>query len=416
MIADGLSLLDLSSLAVDGAARPATFGVILHFETEQNGEVLRAGARRAMQRYPRSSSHVQGLKWIHNPAEPSLDETEVESLEDLEHQAALFLSQPIDPSVFPLLRQRLIHYREGSSGLKKSALVTHAHHVLGDGIALLLWLSAQLRADEAPALSSSGELRARKATQKIKAPWPKTEPSPVGSGRSPQKRYRTLWLDETFWRERLKELKLGVTLHDLLAAWILKALQQVMPQHAASRDLSLWVPLSVRRDPFSFFGNASSRVRLRWDRKETEIAPLARSLHVQMEEALAQGAWDFGRAAEPLRLKLSQKVLTWSLRAFFSRPGMDPCTTAFSFASRVSRLEDSDAFPGVDRMETVGHLYQAHGFAFSGSCLAGKLGLTLFWDPAALENHQAQELFLALQEMVLRDQGDPGEQGDQGVL
>jgi hypothetical protein len=59
-------------------------------------------------------------------------------------------------------------------------------------------------------------------------------------------------------------------------------------------------------------------------------------------------------------------------------------------------------------METVGHLHSAHGFAFSGSCLAGKLGLTLFWDPAALEDQKAQELFLALHEVVHRDLGAEG--------
>lgn len=400
MSADGLSLLDLSSLAVDGPTRPATFGVILHFESKQDLDVLRAGARRAMQLYPRSSSHVQGLKWIQNPAQPSLDEMLVESLVQLEQEASQFLSERLEPSVFPLLRQRLIHYTDAVTGLQKSALVTHAHHVLGDGIALLLWLSAQLRLDTVTMPVSDQELRARKSSQKTKRPWSRTEPSPVSHGRSSQKRYRTVWLDEVFLRERLKELKLGVTLHDLLAAWIFMALQQVTAQKTASRDLSLWVPVSVRRDPFSFFGNASSRVRLRWDRKETSVAALARSLHVQMEEALASGVWDLGRAAEPLKLKLSQSLLTWSLRTFFARPGMDPCTSAFSFASRVSRAEDADAFPGVERMETVGHLYQAHGFAFSGSCLAGKLGLTLFWDPAALEDQSAQELFEALQEIT----------------
>ena len=76
---------------------------------------------------------------------------------------------------------------------------------------------------------------------------------------------------------------------------------------------------------------------------------------------------------------------------------MDPCTSAFSFVSRVSRVEDSQAFPGVVRMETIGHLYHAHPFAFSATSFGGRLALTFFWDPAQLNDEDSLRLSRCLE-------------------
>ncbi len=378
-----LSLLDVASLAVDSAERPATFSILLHLDQQADVEVLREGARRAMGAFPRSSCHARGFEWIANPAVPVLER--VSSEEELR----AFVSAGVDPAVYPLLEQRV--FDDPATG--GSVLATRMHHALGDGVALLLWLSVQLGGP----IPASSELRLRQAAGRAPSLWQSSARSAASGRRSPRKCWRTLWLDEAGLRLRLRENKSGMTLNDLLCAWIFSALRKW--SGPGERPLSLWLPLSVRRDPFAYFGNASSRIRL----SET-TDPL--QVRARVEEAMASGMWDVGGSAAPLSNRGwfspwmgsgVRRALELALKLYFARPGMDPCTTAFSFASRVSRADDGDAFPGVRRIETIGHLYQAHPFAFSATSFSGSLGLTLFWDPAQLEEASIDRLFAELQ-------------------
>jgi hypothetical protein len=196
-----------------------------------------------------------------------------------------------------------------------------------------------------------------------------------------------------------------VTLNDWLCARLFEAMRDRLGE--ALPDLSLWIPLSVRRDPFSYFGNASSRIRLREPRRETDGA---KALHLAMEQALESGSWDFGRAALPAGAFVSSipsRVLVAGLRAYFSRPGMDPCTSAFSFLSRASRLPDEDAFPGVERIETVGQLHRAHAFAFSAAVFRGKVALTCFWDPVRMDEAEMDALLRAVERRTAQHSQDP---------
>lgn len=388
-----LSLLDLASLAVDSAERPATFSILLHLRKKADLDLLREGARRAMGAFPRSSCHVDGFDWIAHPATPVIEQ--VSSQSELEQ----FLSEKIDPSRFPLLEQRVMD--DPSTG--GSLLATRMHHALGDGVALLLWLSVQMGGP----LPAASELRLRQpsknAAEAVDHPWtPSERARKSGASNTHQKKWRTLWLDEQGLRSKLREGRSGVTLNDLLCAWLFVALRSWMGQ--GGRPLALWLPLSVRRDPFSFFGNASSRIR---------VAETSHPLEVRkrVEAAMAAGAWDVGGSASPLPDKKwlgsrLQAVLKAALRLYFRRPGMDPCTTAFSFASRVSRSEDSDAFPGVTRIETIGHLYHAHPFAFSATSFSGSLGITLFWDPGRFTGTDAERLFSELKSACERGEAE----------
>ena len=378
-----LSLLDVASLAVDSAKRPATFSILLHLRSKADLDLLREGARRAMGFFPRASCHIEAFDWIANPAVPVLERVSSES------ELREFVSGAVDPSRYPLIEQRV--FDDPQTGT--SVLATRMHHALGDGVALLLWLSVQLGGPT----PIGSELRLRQSSRRESSAWKKTLKPPSVGGASSQKRWRTLWLDEARLRARLRENKLGMTLNDLLCAWIFSALRGWIG--ATEKPLSLWLPLSVRRDPFSYFGNASSRIRILETSDPQEIRQ-------RVEAAMADGGWDPGKSAEPLSIKsrssgwlqaAMQASMRAALRLYFARPGMDPCTTAFSFASRVSRADDADAFPGVFRIETVGHLYHAHPFAFSATSFSGSLGLTLFWDPAQLDEESMERLFTELQ-------------------
>lgn len=378
-----LSLLDVCSLAVDSPQRPATFAIILHLEgPKPDPAVLERGALRAMRIFPRSRSFVRGNDWI----EQDQAELKIECSED---PAALeeFVARRTDPFRFPLIDQLLCPSPEGCW-----LLATRMHHAMGDGIALLLWLSAQLREDAGPTLDSR-PLRLRR-TARTSGGWKKTRslgPAALGTRTSRRKRWQTLWLDPG----RLDDSAPGATLNDLLCSRIFWAIRNWCGKDrpTGSRPLSLWIPMSVRRDPFSHFLNASSRIRL-------PEAQDPRTVRLRMDEALAQGGWDLGGAAVPLvqgsiLSRVPARILQAALSLYFARPAMDPCTSAFSFASRVSRDDDRSAFPGVLRIETIGHLHEAHSFAFSATRFGGTLGLTIFWDPAAVPGQELAEALRA---------------------
>lgn len=370
-----LSLLDHASLAVDSARRPATFTIIAHLDgARPDPDRLSAGALRAMATFSRSRSFVRGHEWMTTDQPPfEIECSEVPS--SLEG----FVSRPTDPFRFPLLHQLLCPSAEG-----RWMLATRMHHVMGDGIALLLWLSEQLR--EQPA-GRAPALRVRRSPRQPVA-WSKTRslgPAALGTGISPQKNWRTLWMDASL----LEKAATGATLNDLLCSRIFSAIRAWCGD--GGRPLSLWIPMNLRRDPFAHFVNASSRIRLR-------EAHDPRGVRTRVREALAQGGWDPGNAAHPMApgsmiSRVPACVLRAGLSLYFGRPGMDPCTSAFSFVSRVSRDDERVAFPGVSRMETIGHLHEAHSFAFSATRFGGTLGLTLFWDPASV---QGDEIFGSL--------------------
>ena len=403
-----LSLLDVSSLAVDRLERPATFAVILRSTRSSerwNLERLREGARIAMREFPRSACCVDGTEWIVGSTEPEITELTVADLEEQQREAESFVSGVITPTHAPLLRQRLIRERKSGSVL----LATQMHHALGDGIALVLWLSCQMRGT--PVLGSRRKLsnpsggdglRLRQAAQPNgkKPKWKMTQSlcRPMArSTRSAQKCWKTLFLDENELRAVITGRKLGITLNDLGCAIIFRSLREWLG--TTSRPLSLWMPLSLRRDPFSGFGNASSRIRVLEPQGDGTWIDYAKQVRAQIEHALGSGQWDLGRSADPIKKtarwvgRIQARVLRLLLKMFFARPGMDPCTTAFSFGSRVSAIDDAEAFPDVETLETVGHLYSAHPFAFSAGGFGGRMAITFFWDPAQLEPTEACRLF-----------------------
>jgi hypothetical protein len=280
------------------------------------------------------------------------------------------------------------------------------HHALGDGAALLMWLETQLSGVETNAQMNS-KIQVRRAGGAPLSSGPKKSISLICKQDlvkpTAQKRWQTLWLSKEELQLRISRESPGVTLNDWLCAAVFKALNTYLISN--NDPLGLWVPVNMRRSPFAGFGNASSRVRVYLDPSSLSgpvdlknLGDLARRVRAQSRNGLAS----VSSAVRPL-LAMNEFIANWVkvlLRLYFSRASMDPCTSAFSFITRVSRRDEGAAFPGVRSVETIGQLYHRHSIAFSGACFRDRVALTVFWDPAQVSDLQAGQVFSTLKSVL----------------
>lgn|SRR6185369_14764878 len=379
-----MPLLDVAFQLMDSARSPQDFSLILHFRDAPNVDGLYAGARSAMNRFPRSASCINGRSWVWR------ENFKLEVVSDCEK----FVDDAFDLRHQPPVRQCVI--------LDGPTLVTRFHHSAADGLSAALWLGHQLNvaygfeaieSERAPFVDLP--LR-RNATFVRRSEFAFAGASDrlwtSNSERSGKRRWVTIAFHASDLQRACRRIG-GFTYNDLLATCALEVLYQWNTAHLGNNGrskISLWVPMNIRRGANGGFGNGTSRIRVyaRYE-EHARLVEKCREVRRQVSWTTEHGEWVV--PAKRWFTRMPRAITRPLLRRYLSLSSVDMCTGVFSHAgSWIANA--GEAFKHVDRIECVGLLHERQSVAINAATHHGQTWLTITYDPQLLKRDEAQQL------------------------
>jgi len=386
-----LSLLDRAFCLLDTARSPQDFTLILDLRDVPDVERFYAGARSAMNRFPRSACSVAGRVSVWR-------ENKYFNLELAESSSAIkgFIDKEFDLRRQPAVRQLLV--RNGS----RARLATRFHHAAADGLSAALWLGHELNVAyefERPQVDPGrfNGLTLRKSANSVRRSQFAFEGSSdplrtLHSKRSGTRRWSTISFPSCELQKACRRAG-GFTYHDLLATCTLEVLRHWNNKKC---KLGLWVPINVRRESGGF-GNGTSRIRVYANYDDTSFIEKCRAVRRQVSWTTKHGEWVMPE--NPWFTRLPDSIAGPLLRTYLQLPKIDMGTAVFTHAG--SWLANAgEAFKHVERIECVGLLHPRQNLAINAVTHSGHTWLTFTYDPAQLTTDDVQQLTQLYSEQV----------------
>ena len=371
---------------MDCPERPLDFAVFLDFEGDLGAEALKRGARSARNLYASTRCGVVDGRWA--PLEPAACELAFRAVrrEECAENVERFIKTPFRVVQEPPVRQLWVTgARTGGA-----TLITRIHHCAADLLSGLAWIRHQLRVaagvDEEctePQEIAVPTLADPPPGAKRNPGWARCDPLWTRSGELSGDRCWTTFSFASGPLLALSRTKAGFTFNDVLAVAALDTLHEWNRVHEAGRrQVGIWLPINIRRDPFSGFGNASSRVRVRRDYSDgSRLADRCRVVRSQVDTARERGEW-----VVPQRTVLSRLPLRFGAplaRRYLNRPWADMGTAAFSHVQRWPGYGDP-VFDGLKGLGVLGAMHRRHALMFVAVTRSDRTWLTITYDPALL--------------------------------
>jgi hypothetical protein len=366
------------------------FTLLFHLSEAPPLAALRMGAKSARNLYPTTGSRVHGERWLRFTEPPdgitSATTTSSVTLADVVQN---FLARPLDLGSQMPVQQLVI--AGGVSGEVK--LVTRFHHAAADGLSAAQWIGHQLRVasgKEAPVVDvqpfqelplRTHDRPARKSRFAYRGASQRLWTSQ--SGASGSRSWRTIEIEAGELRAGCRRVR-GFTYNDLLATCALEVFALWNRVHANHRKpkIGLWLPVNIRRQAATGFGNGTGRIRL-YARYQDQIPFIAKCREVrrQVSWSTKNGEWAVPRN-NPFQT-LPHWATAAMLRCYFNRPGVDMATGVFSHAERWTG-ERGEIFDRVQKIESIGQLHQRHSVNINGATHHGRTWLTFTYDPGLM--------------------------------
>ena len=383
-----LSTLDLVCRVMDSELRPLDFSLVLDLIKSPDADSMIRGERSARNWYPATGSRVNGKEWSPEFApESNLDVRQREdggASRDLEE----FLELPFRLDREVPVRQMLI--RDKSPG--PACLITRVHHAACDLLSTLMWVCHQLsvakghrnlvekRAPFEDLALLDHRSRARKSPWAYRGTCDPIWTRPAAP--SVTRRWMTIEIRASDL-SGLSRSRDGFTYNDLLMTSVLETLHWWNIQHGVGdRKLGVWLPVNIRQETFSGFGNGTSRIRV-YRRFPSSASLRTKCLEVRHQVDWSKQNGEWAVPERPILTRLPFALSEPILQAFLSRPWADVGSAAFSHIEKwpgdiESELED------VARMEVVGALHIRHALMLAAVTHRDRTWMTLTYDPALL--------------------------------
>jgi hypothetical protein len=373
-----MSLLDRAFYLLDSRGSPQDFTLILDLRVAPDVDALYAGARSAMNRFPISACRIARGAW-----EWRENELKFAASESIQK----FIDQPFDLRNEPPVKQMLLPSESGCT-----RLATRFHHAAADGLSAALWLGHQLNVAYGFEREQTERGEFTGPTLRTPASWVRRSRFAFdgasdrvrtsGSKRSGLRRWSTICFPS--WRRTH-----GFTYNDFLATCILEAITKWNNNRERAK-VGLWVPMNVRRDSRTGFGNGTSRVRVyaNYDR-HASLHDKCLTVREQIAWTTKHGEWVVPEL--PRLTRLPDTILRPLLRNYLKLPHIDMATAVFTHAA-LSIANAGDAFQHVERIECVGLLHPRQNLAVNAATHSGHTWLTLTYDPAQLTVADVKQL------------------------
>ena len=381
-----LTTLDLVCLVMDSPERPLDFALLQDFDSVLSADGLRRGAHSARNLYAQTRCRVVDGYW--SELEPAICESAFRTLPcvDCTGDIERFLKIPFLPEAESPLRQLWISDAQTGGG----SLITRIHHCAADLISGLAWIRHQLRV--AAGFDDECAERADVTVPALADPppgarrnpgWARCEPLWTRSGEPSGERCWTTFSLDSGPLLGLSRANVGFTFNDVLTMAALETLHHWNRSHGeGTRKVGIWLPVNIRHDPLSGFGNASSRIRVRRDYPDrSEPMDKCRAVRSQVDLARERGEW-----VVPQRTVLSRlpaRVGFPLVRRYLNRPWADVGTAAFSHVQRWPGQGDA-VFDGLRQFGVLGAMHSRHALMFVAVTCPEQTWLTITYDAALL--------------------------------
>lgn len=390
-----MPLLDVAFQLMDSTRSPQDFTLIFHLCDPPDIDCFYKGAKSAMNRFPTSASCVDKNAWVWR--ENKYFNLEIASTAtDSECRSTIekFIDEPFDLRHQPPVKQRLI-----LNGPTLANLVTRFHHSAADGLSAALWLGHQLNvaygleAVELERTPFTG-LRLRKLPTSVRRSQFAFAGASDGlwtsnSDRSGVRRWTTIGFPATDLQKACRRAG-GFTYNDVLAACTLEVLSAWNSEHNGKEKIGLWVPMNVRRETTTGFGNGTSRIRI-YTRYNTDASLVEKCREVRRQVSWSSKHGEWVVPEMPWFTRLPRTIIKPLLRGYLNLPAVDMATAVFSHAgSWIANA--GEAFKHVERIECVGLLHERQSLAVNAATHRGHTWLSLTYDPQLLSAGEAQQL------------------------
>ena len=387
-----LSTLDYVFTALSRTVPSLDFAFVLHFAKPPDIAALELGARSARNKYPTTSSLVHGGRWEYVPTAASpIEQTRTTNAQK---EIERFMNLSFDLRVDPPCRQLLIQQEPGNA-----LLVSRFHHAAADGMSAALWLGHQLQVANGlvpsvnnPAFYSRPSLRyLNPSVRRSKFAYDEpSDPLKISKNQpSGERRWLTLTFPATDLRRACKR-RGGFTYNDLLATCALEVLEKFKSENSATSRIGLWVPVNIRCEASSGFGNGTSRIRIyRRYMHDASLVHKAREVRHQISWCTEHGEWVVPEI--PLFTKLPRWATARVLKTYLNSRSVDMATAVFSHADSWA----SGAGKGLqcaERIECIGVLHPRQSVAINGTTHRGQTVLTFTYDSGSISDAEASQL------------------------
>ena len=176
----------------------------------------------------------------------------------------------------------------------------------------------------------------------------------------------------------------GITYSDLLATCALEVFIRWNRNHGSEvrPRVGLWLPVNIRKNRSSGFGNGTSRIRVyaRYPDNASQVEK-CREIHRQIRWSFRHGEWNIPENHPLMRLPLwmARPVL----RAYLGRPRVDMGSAAFSHVPKWPG-EEEPSFGKIEQIDCIGPLHKNYCVTINGVTNRDRTWLTFTYDPGLL--------------------------------
>jgi hypothetical protein len=360
-----MNLIDFSFAAMDSKQRSLDFALIGEFKKPLSVKHLREGSKLAFSLFPKSACRIEGYEWI--PDNKSWDIQEA-SFKNEDQMMELFNQG------FNLNQERGIKQYLVSAG-SKTFLITRMHHALGDGLSLLLWLKAQLNHLE---FEDQKLIMKSHSHPVMKSEYAESSPSHPFRMRSASSSERKTAALE-FEMNLMNFKSLPFSYNDFISAVLFKSMKELNEsKNLTSKRLCLYIPVNIRQNPFSGFGNGSSRIKI-YPPKGSTLFSQCLQIREQVKWCKENGLWSVNHAITKIK-RMPKFVAEFLLKIYAQMPWIEMGSMVFSHIESYQGLEN--VFSHFKTIKGISQLYKKYSMGITAVSHEGKTVLTLTWDPA----------------------------------
>jgi len=374
-----MALTDYSFAIMDSKKRPLDFVLIGKLKKPITEDLLKGGAQKAFKTFPKSNCCIKGKKFVpcENEWQISFKNSQGRNQKNLIEE---FISTPFNLEKERGIKQLVID---------QSIVVTRFHHAVADGLSLCMWLKVQLLGTELK--DSPLELQAHPSPIKKSIYAASSKSNVIGKitgNISSNRKYKSVSFKKP--ADNLKEK--GISYNDLLCAIVLETIKGFNTFKGINVvNNCLYIPMNIRKNPFSGFGNGSSRIKIH-DTNSNQLSILEKSKYIreQVKWSRVNGSWSVPTELGVLKL-LPKSVGRMLLNTASKLPSSEFGSIIFSHVERYTGIED--LFDLFSDLETVSQLYKKYPMCLSATTLKDKTILTCTWDNALITESEISEFF-----------------------
>ena len=375
---------------MNNKTRPLCFAVVMELKESITYEHLQKGAQLAFRQFPSSNSIVSGKFFVEANREWSIDIVESE---DYKLSVQNYLAPFIDLQKDRPIRQLYIKTKDGNF------LVTRFHHALGDFVSFMQWIRVQF--SHQVIKQEKLELKQFNGKRPVKSPYMYKNKAIVFGKHTGVKSPKRSWDTFTIDKLEINFKDQGFSYNDLLCATIFDSIREYnLAKGIKEHQNCLYIPMNLRVDSESGFGNGSGRIKV-YDRFKSsdDTETKAKNIREQISTCREIGFWKM-----PTELGVFDKIPFFLSKILLNKIGMplsEPGSLIFSNIDNLRTFEE--VFSSISSIATISQMHSSYPMNLVANSYGEKTTITATWDANIISDLKMKMFLTTLKTRLVRD-------------